>query len=130
MLFLDSEHEAKYKEFLGRMRQHDCYHRSMAYLLSMDRVLRYHEDDVFDFSKSQIRPESLQKGFQTGSSRRTTRLAFNLWNGTCSDGETYTDKFGHEQTLPSEVYAPDEIFCYANEYLEYYFEAIRIRVFY
>lgn len=60
---------------------------------------------------------SMCKGWQTGTSRKVTRLAFNLWNGWCRENET------DEQA--SCLYAPDEIFCCG--YQEYFFEALRLR---
>jgi hypothetical protein len=50
---------------------------------------------------------------------------FNLWNGYCSDGETYTDADGYESDLPSRMYAVDEIFCCG--YAPYFYEAIKLR---
>lgn len=108
------------------MKKLDCNHRSTAYLLALDVVLRVHINDVFDFQKDIIKLEGLNKGFQTGSSKKTTRLAFNLWSGYYSDGETYIDKDGYETLLPSNYYTPEQIFCCA-EYAPYYWQAIKIR---
>lgn len=55
--------------------------------------------------------DGLRKGWQTGTSLRTTRLAYNLW---C----TYIDENPKYST-------PDEIFCCS--YAPYYFEAIMLR---
>lgn len=126
MRFYDDEHERKYNDFCQRMQYLDEYHRAVAYLFSLDTVCREHVEDIFDFDRDVIIIEGLQKGWQTGTSRRTTHLAFNLWNSCCSDGdETYKDKDGYEVELPSVAYTPDHIFC--NGYAEYYFEAIRLR---
>ena len=99
------------------MKHLDVYHRSFAYLIALDTVLCEHEDVI-------IR-EELHKGWQTSTSRRTTHLAFNLWNSCCSDGETYKDNQGYEDELPSVESTPDHIFC--DGYAEYYFEDIRLR---
>ena len=95
-------------------------------LLSLDKVLREHTDEVFDFKEDGIKREGLHKGFQTSTSMKTTRLAFNLWNGCYDDGETYTNKDGYETELPSSCYTPDQIFC-CKDYAPYYWQAIRIR---
>lgn len=125
MNFFDESHEAKYNEFCGRMKYLDEYHKAVAYLLALDVVCREHTPDLFDFSEDVIKPDGLHKDWQTGTSRKTTRLLFNLWNGYCSDGETGKDKDGYEVELPSQYYAADNIFnC---NYAPYYFEAIRIR---
>lgn len=124
--FYDEDHAAAFDEFLKKMRKMDSYHLSMAYLLSLDSDLREHVNEVFDFEKDGIKPEGLHSGFMTGSSSRTIRLAFNLWNGKCDDGETYKDENGDERSLPSYYYTPDHIFCYSL-YSKYYMEALKLR---
>lgn len=115
MLFFDNQHREAYNEICGRMKRLDCYHLSMAYLLALDVVLRKHVEAVYNFDEDCIKLEGLHKGFQTGSSLRTTRLAFNLWNGYCGEGE--------EQ---SKYYSSAEIFCNST-YAPYYWQAIQIR---
>lgn len=125
MKFFDESHETKYNEFCNRMKYLDEYHKAVAYLLALDTVCREHPTALFDFGEDIIKPDGLHKDWQTGTSRKTTRLLFNLWNGYCSDGETGKDKDGYEVELPSQYYAADNIFnC---NYAPYYFEAIRIR---
>ena len=124
--FEDDEHEHKFDEICRKMKHLDCYHLSLAYLLSLDKVLREHTDEVFDFQEDGIKREGLHKGFQTGTSMKTTRLAFNLWNGCCSDGQNYTDKYGYEMELPSCYYTPEQIFS-CTDYAPYYWQAIQIR---
>jgi hypothetical protein len=126
MIFHDEQHKTAFNEICKKMKKLDCYHRSTAYLLALDVVLREHLNDVFDFQKDVIKLEGLNKGFQTGSSKKTTRLAFNLWNGCCDDGESYIDNDGYDVPLPSKYYTPEQIFCCA-EYAPYYWQAIKIR---
>lgn len=119
MIFRNTEHENKYRQFFSQMKSRDEYRQMVAYLLSLDTVLADHAEDVFNFSEDCIIPESaLKHGWQTGTSRKTTRLLLNLWNGWCDDeGE------GEERSTPSE-YTPYNIF--SCEYGSYYFEAIKI----
>ena len=126
MIFHDEQHETTYNAICTRMKYLDCYHRSLAYLLALDTVLREHIEAVFDFQEDGIKRDGLHKGFQTGTSKKTTRLAFNLWNGCYDDGETYTDKDGYETELPSSYYTPEQIFS-CTEYAPYYWQAIQIR---
>jgi hypothetical protein len=118
MKFENLEHEKTYKSIVGRMSYLDEYHKAVAYLLSLDNVLRKHIEDVFDFQRDCIKLEGLQKPWQTGTSKKTTRLAFNLWNSCCSDVIADDD-------VNAQMYSVSAIFssCYA----EYYFNAIRIR---
>ncbi len=123
--FRNAEHAELYEEILDKMKNKDVYHTSVAYLLSLDEVLTSHIKEVFNFKDDSIIHEALSKPWQTDSSRKTTRLIYNLWNGYSSDGETYTDDEGYELDLPSHYYAVDEIFCCA--YARYYWQAIKLR---
>jgi hypothetical protein len=123
--FMDDEHKQKFNEIGDKMKCLDSYHLAVAYLFSLDTACREHINDVFDFGGDGIKPDGLFKGWQTSTSIRTTHLAFNLWNGYCYDGETYTDKQGYETDLPSARYTPDNIFC--DGMAEYFFEAIKLR---
>lgn len=128
MIFQDGEHEELFNKLCKKMPYLDGYHLSLAYLLTMDNVLREHISALYDEKKDVIIFEGLNKPFQTHTSLKTTRLAFNLWNGTVyvSDPpETYIDKNGEKEYVPSKYYVPDRIFhC---TYAPYYFEAIKMR---
>lgn len=124
--YYDEVHEELYITILSKMRSKDCYHISVAYLISLDRVCREHISDIFDFENDRIKPDTVfNHGWQTGTSFKTTRLAYNLWNGYCTDGETYTDKNGYESFLISNEYAVDNIFCCL--YAPYYWQAVQLR---
>lgn len=119
--FRDRTHEKDYRRFLERMRSRDCYHQAVAYLLALDEVLVDHAEDVFDFDGNSVHIETaLQHGWQTGTSRKTTRLLLNLWNGWCSD---FIEDSGEDCASPG--YAVNEIFTCS--YAPYYWEAIRLR---
>lgn len=125
IVFHDELHGKAFDELLCRMHYKDCYHQSLAYLLTLDSVCREHIDDCFDFDGDLIKIEALAQPWQTGTSKKTTRLAYNLWNGCYDDGEKYTDKDGYTVPLPSQYYAVDEIFCCS--YALYYWQAIQLR---
>lgn len=123
--FYDEEHRNKFYGLLSLMCSNDCYHQSLAYLLTLDDVCREHIDDCFDFDRDLIKIEALAQPWQTGTSTKTTRLAYNLWNGCYDDGEKYTDKDGYTVPLPSQYYTVDKIFCCSHA--PYYWQAIRLR---
>ena len=128
MIFQDKEHEKLFNKLCEKMPYLDGYHLSLAYLLTMDSVLRHHIGALYDVKKDVIIFEGLNKLFQTSTSLKTTRLAFNLWNGTVydsDDSETYIDTNGEKKYVPSKYYAPNYIF--SCNYTPYYFEAIKIR---
>lgn len=117
--FAGKEHEDSFSRFAARMKSLDVYHLSAAYLLGLDKVLREHASDVFDFEDDSIIIDGLHKGFQTSSSSRTTRLLFNLWNGYAGDEEDKSDN-------PCE-YSVATVFGYGSEYEPYYWQAIKLR---
>lgn len=125
IIFIDEKHEQLYKEYYNRMKYFDEYHDAAAYLLSLDRVCREHTEDIFDFKGDAIKLQGLHQEWQTGTSAKTTRLLFNLWNGCYSDGHTYKDNKGYETELPSRYFTVDAIF--SCSYAPYYWQAIQLR---
>lgn len=133
ILFADKKHEDLFFDLFKRMKTKDCYHGQAAYLLSLDTVIQDHINRVFDFKEDVIKPECLHEAWQTGTSKKTTRLLFNLWNGTFKDPERPTDEdeepdeeeAEQERARTSMYYAPDEIF--SCSYAPYYWQAIKLR---
>lgn len=123
--FANDKHWESFTAIINQMQQSDVYHMSVAYLLALDTVTRNHVNEIFNFEEDCIRPDALSEPWQTDTSRKTTRLAFNLWNGCCCDGETYTDSEGYTRDLPSRYFAVDDIF--SSEYAPYYWQALKIR---
>lgn len=113
--FYSQDHEKAFYSVCKRMRGLDPYHFTLAYLLTLDNVTRGHIDDLFNFVDDSIKLSGLNQAWQTGTSKKTTRLAFNLWNGCSDDGEDDT----------SPLYTPAELFC--TSYARYYYEAIKLR---
>ena len=123
MLFVDAEHEKLYHEYQQRMRNYTSEFAAVAYLLAMDVVTRRHADEIYDFKKNAIKPDTaLRQPWQTDSSRMTTRLAYNLWNGYAYTRDEYGDR------VDDRMYSPYWIFCNGGPgYTKYYIEAIKIR---
>lgn len=120
--FYNDDHEKAFWTFLARAgKRFDSYHFSIAYLLTLDTECRKHLDDLFDFEIDGIKPEGIHKAWQTGTSAKTTRLAFNLWNGCTRDD----DENGSHGMPASPLYTPAELFC--TSYARYYYEAIKLR---
>lgn len=111
IFFKNKKHVDRYYSLLWQMNKLDCYHFSLAYLLSLNSDCYEHFDKLFDTDRDIILFDGLYEGWQTGSSRKTTLLAFNLWS-------TYVDKNSRDST-------PDNIFCDTNAV--YYMEAIKLR---
>jgi len=90
------------------MKSKDCYHKAVAYLLTLDEECNKHVSDLFDFEKDAIKPfGTLSLPWQTGTSVKTTRLMFNLWSGVSID----IDKSESVYDETRKYYTPEEIFC-------------------
>lgn len=127
IIFKDINHKVLYVDILNKMEYCDSYHKCVAYLLSLDDVCSKHIPDIFNFLDDCIKLNALTKSWQTSTSLKTTRLAFNLWNGCCDDGEEYVDNDGYKVPLPSSKYAVDNIFD--SPLAKYYFVAVNLRFF-
>ena len=84
--FKNKEHEKFYEQCLGRTGSLDPYHKAFFYTMGISGETRKHIEDVFNFREDAIRPEGMNKGWQTSGTSCLTRLAFNLWNGWNADG--------------------------------------------
>ena len=80
-IFRDDEHETAFHEFVQRMNSTDVFSITMAYLLSCDEILRDNVDTFFNFKEHAIKRDSINSAVLTGTSTRTLRFAYNLWNG-------------------------------------------------
>lgn len=93
------------------------YHRSAAYLMALANLP---VERVFDFDLRHIKHEAIFEGWQTSSTLKTTRLLYNLWNGTSYDVAA------ENPNETSCYYTVDEIFS-NYEYAPWIMEAVRIR---
>lgn len=110
MIFKDEEHRSFYYDNLAKCKKNDEFHRALIYAFGISIETRYGISDLFDFSKSHIKPSGLEKGWQTSGTLKISRLAFNLWNGRADTKGRST---------------PDELF--ACEFAPYFVEAIKLR---
>lgn len=117
MKFIDETHEKAYIALLQKMNAsvRDVYRQALAYLITADSVCRKHIEQMYDFAERCIISECLAEDWQTGTSLKTCRLAFNLFNG----GLGWCDEEDRR------LVTPVEIFC--CELAPYYWEAIKLR---
>ena len=125
IIYKDKDHELNYNFLLQLMTRITSTRKAVAYLLALDQICFEHCRELYDFHEDNTIPEGLDKAWHTSASRRTTRLAFNLYNGYFSDGETYIGSDGFEEMLPSRFYTPYTFF--GCEDALYYVEAVKIR---
>lgn len=117
MKFKNDLHGRAYYGILKRMRasENDVYRKAFAYLVAADEACRQHYDRVYNFTENCINRECLNDSWQTGTSLKTTRLAFNLFTGSilwCDDDDKC-------------LVTPAELFC--CDLAPYYWEAIKLR---
>ena len=123
ILFRDDMHEELYTNWCEELHiKEDPEYLAALYLLAMDEVVRNHAREVFDFENLCIIPDSINRDWQTGTSSKTTRLIFNLYNysiheDTSSEGEP-VEGSGYS-------YTPAVIF--ASSYASYYVQALKLR---
>ena len=99
----------------------DVYHKSLVFTLSICETTRKHFKEIFDIEKSEVNINSLQAAWQTGTSAKVTRMAFNLWNNSI----VFDSEEDLENGIISSNYTPSELFCCS--YAPYFWEAIKIR---
>lgn len=116
MKFRNDEHKKDFVTLLKRMNAGggDVYRQALAYLITADRVCCGHIENMYDFDEHRIIPDCLNEGWQTGTSHKTTLLAFNLFTG-------HMDWCDDDRCLVT----PAEIFC--CEMAPFYWEAIKLR---
>ena len=83
MIFKDDRHENAFYQILDRMQlsYSDPERTALAYLLALNEDCYTHINDLYDFEERVIIAEGLNQEWQTHTSLKTTRLAFNLYNG-------------------------------------------------
>ncbi len=111
MKFVDKEH----KEFYDRMLKKaackgDSFREALFYTLGLTDETRRNVNSLYDFKENGINPDGMHAGWQTSTSWRVSKLAYNLYNG-----------FSGED---AEEYTPYELF--SCDLMEYMFEAVRL----
>lgn len=91
--FESKEHQNFFYACLKKAKSLDEYHQALFYTMGISEVTRGTLSRWFDFDADKIKPTCLEADWQTGSSRRLTRLAFNLWNGYSDDRTNPYDMF-------------------------------------
>ena len=118
--FIELEHKKFYEQKLKEIGSNDIYRKTIIYTLGICETTREHFNDIFNLRDGLINRNSLQAPYQTGTSMKVTRMAFNLWN-SCNYDSDEDLKNGQVSTY----YNPTEIF--SCSYAPYFWEAIKIR---
>ena len=115
--FLDEEHENFYSDMVLRTHsEEDVYRKAFFYALGLTDETRRHIDSLYGFTGKCINFTGFSAAWQTGTSIKVTRLAFNLFNGFT--GEDVKDTNANH-------YSPEDLF--ACNLAKYMFEAVKLR---
>jgi len=110
--FASKEHKTFYTDMLATTCNDDAFHKALFYTMGISVDTRRNIRSLFDFKGDCIKPEGLSAPWQTGSTKRLCRLAFNLWNGWTEEGkEQYSAPY----------------YLFDCSFAPYFFEAIRLR---
>jgi len=119
MLFINEQHQVFYGACIEKSNaKNDPYRKALFYALGLTSETRNHIDSLYDFKERGINFDGLFQGWQTSTSVRATRLAFNLYNG-------FTGDVGDGRKDDMLQYTPEELFC--DGLMMYFFEAVKLR---
>ena len=123
IIFASSEHEEFFYKSLTKCRYKDVYHIALVYTLGISADTRRHIDSIYNFKTGLVRNECIRDAWQTGTDKKVTRLAMNLYCGGNPSKYAYDD----DDDIRNEIfhYNVDEIFCCS--YAPYFFQAIKLR---
>ena len=119
--FADDRHLEFYNKQADRLNP-DCYLKALIYALGICDDTRRRFDSMYDVKKRCIRLETLYAEWQTGSSTKVTRLAFNLFTDRPATSYNGTDTPDFDEC---KRYSVSDIFCCG--YAPYFVEAIKLR---
>ena len=123
MKFVDNEHEIFFIRQIQKIKEFNrvySNHLAFVYTLGICEDTRRNFNKIFDVIDNKLKIACLEQPWQTSSSLKTTRLAFNLFNEFVYDSNEDINN-----NIASRMYAVDNIFCCS--FAPYFWEAIKIR---
>lgn len=93
MKFVNQEHENFF--ITNSEKGHGKDYKALVYTLGIDDMCRQHFSELYNADTETINTKALTAGWQTGASRRITRLAFHLFTWEipeCENDSDYTVK--------------------------------------
>ena len=126
MIFKNDAHRDFYNTEIANV-EDDCYHRALVYTIGICSDTRRNFAAMYDKKERAIIKDSINAAWQTGSSVKLTRLAFNLFTDRPITAITYdeTENKVVEDFDECSKYSVSDIFCCG--FAPYLAEAIRIR---
>jgi hypothetical protein len=118
--FADDEHKAFYLE-KAQLLKPDAYLSSLIYTLGVCYDTRRHFRSIYDIRQRRVNPDVVREPWQTGSSLKVTRLAFQLFTDTTPTA--FLD--GAENIDECKRYSVSDIF--SCSYAPFFIQAINLR---
>jgi hypothetical protein len=119
MVFKDNQHKEFYNDCIVKAQAHnDPYRKALFYALGLTNETRRNISSLYDFNERGILLNGLNNGWQTSTSLRVTRMAFNLYNGFAGDIGDGNDQYAG-------LYTPYHLFD--TSLLPFLFEAVKLR---
>lgn len=123
ILFNGNEHKDFYIETLKKCSHMDEFHKALVYCLGIDKDARAHFGQIYDLKRGCVDTASLHKGWQTNCSRKTIRLAFNLYCNAAPSVYDYENAV--DQTMELQCYTVSDLFSCV--YAPYFWQAVKLR---
>ena len=120
MRFYDDSHKDFYMSQSQKLKP-DAYLRSLIYTLGMCHDTRRNFNRIYDAGLNAINPQAVREPWQTSSSLKVTRLAFQLFTDTTPTAFLAS---GHDFDECRRYCVSDIFSC---SYATYFVEAIRLR---
>ena len=109
IIFKDEGHKTFFQDMVKKVRYQDCYHEALIYTLGICDDTRKQFERIYDLKSGLIKPKCLHEGWQTGSSLKVVRLAFNLYTDVTPTKDLYRKK--DEMLRECGEYSVSDIFC-------------------
>jgi hypothetical protein len=119
--FTENEHLKFYAEQLTKLNP-DCYLKALIYALGICSTTRRRFGSLYNFKDRCIVPEAVNTAWQTSSSLKVTRLAFQLFTDGMPSAFLCPDQPDVDEC---KRYSVSDIFCCG--YAPFFIEAIKLR---
>lgn len=124
-MFESEEHYSFYIEKVEKLNP-DAYLKALIYAVGICPDTRRRWQSFYDEADRSIKPEVINEGWQTGTTYKITRLAYQLFTDGTPTAVTYDEKDNQTEDFKEcSRYSVSDIFC--CEYAPFFVEAIKLR---
>lgn len=125
IVFSSKAHHDFYMEKVQQLNADD-YLKALIYTVGICEDSRRNWNRFYDEKQRLINPDVIHDGWQTGTTVRLTRLAFNLFTDSEPTAVHYDEKGNSKEDFDEcRLYSSSDIFC--CEVAQYFVEAVKIR---